>query len=80
MYEPVNNLRMTDFEASERYPDSYIAMRKDTMFSEMGTVLFVGDDQAELFGLVLNLEDPTYCGVHEGLNLRCSLGGVVVGG
>jgi hypothetical protein len=79
MYEIVDNLRMTDIEASERYPDSYIAMRKDSMTSQMGTVLFVGDNEGELMGLIMCLDDPTYCGVREGLNLQRSLGGVVVG-
>jgi len=81
MYERIdNNTRMTDVEASVLYPDSYYAMRKDSRTSQTGTVLFIGDNQSELFRLVLNLDDPTNCGVHEGLNLRRSLGGVVVGG
>ena len=80
MYEIVDNLRMTDIQASERYPNSYIAMRKDSRTSGMGTVLYVGDNQSELFQLVLNLENQTFCGVLEGLNLRRSLGGFVVGG
>ena len=79
MYEIVNNLRMTQIEASERYPNSYIAMRLDSMFGEMGAVLFIGDNQSELLRLVLDLEDPTYCGVHEGMDLQRSLGGVVAG-
>ena len=79
MYERVDNLRMTDIEASARYPDSYIAMRKDSRTSQMGTVLFIGDNQSELVRLILNLDDPTFCGVREGLNLQRSLGGVVVG-
>ena len=80
MYEFVDNLRMTDMQASERYPNNYIAMRKDSRTSDMGTVLYVGDNQSELFQLVLSLEDQSFCGVIEGLNLRRSLGGVVVGG
>ena len=77
MYEAVENLRMTGNEAAERYPNNYIAMRKDAMFSEMGTVLYIGDSGSELLGLVLNLDDSTYCGILEGANLRRSLGGVV---
>ena len=80
MYESVDNVRMTDIEASVLYPDMYYAMRMDDRTGQMGTVLFIGDDQSELFRLVLNLDDPSNCGVHEGLNLRRSLGGVVVGG
>ena len=79
MYETVNNLRMTQIEASERYPNRYIAMRLDNMFSEMGEVLYIGDNQSELLRLILDLDDPTYCGVHEGLDIQRSLGGVVVG-
>jgi len=81
MYEIVsNNDRLTSNEASLLYPDSYFAMRKDSRTSDTGIVLFIGDNQSELFRLVLNLDDPMYCGVHEGSNLRRSLGGVVVGG
>jgi hypothetical protein len=75
-------LRMTVNEASERYPDSYILFRRDSMnpSNDMGTVLYVGDDGDELFSFARKLDDPTNCGVVEGLNLLCNLGGVVVGG
>ena len=80
MYERIeNNTRMTSIEASERYPNSYIAMRKDSRTSQMGTVLFVGDNQSELLKLILNLDDSTFCGISTGLNLQCTLGGVVTG-
>jgi len=79
MYERIENVRLTDIEASERYPNYYIAMRMDNRVSEMGTVLFIGDDQSELLRLILSLDDFTNCGVHEGINLQNSLGGVVVG-
>ena len=79
MYERIDNIRMTDIEASERYPDSYIAMRKDSRTSQMGVVLYVGDSQSELMKLILNLDDSTYCGINIGMNLKCTLGGVVSG-
>lgn len=80
MYRQVEgNLRMTDNEACEHFPDDYIAMRMDSMFGDTGTVLYVGDDDDELFSLIVRLGEP-FCGVIEGLNLRRSLGGVVVGG
>jgi len=79
MYESVGNLRMSDNEASERYPNSYIAMRKDSRTSQMGTVLFVGDNQSELMKLILNLDDSTYCGINIGMNLKCTLGGAMTG-
>jgi len=74
-------LRMTKNEASERYPDSYFLIRMDStnLSNDMGTVLYVGDDGDELFSFGMKLEDPTNCGVSEGLNLHRSLGGVVVG-
>ena len=77
--EPV--LRMTANEASERYPDEFIMMRMDSMdpSNDMGTVLYIGDDGDELFALVMRLDDPSLCGVTEGLNHQRSLGGVVVG-
>jgi hypothetical protein len=72
---------MTSNDASARYPDSYIIMRWDSMnpSDDMGTVLYVGDNRREIYSLVMKLEDPTNCGVTEGLNHRRSLGGVVVG-
>jgi hypothetical protein len=82
MYRKIEvNRRMTTHEASERYPDSYIAMRMDSMNPSniMGTVLYVGDNQREIFSVVVKLDDPSLCGVIEGLNHRRSLGGVVVG-
>ena len=80
MYQKVeNNQCMTDIEASERYPDSFIIMRMDSMESQMGTVLYVGDNQNEIISLVMELREP-FCGVIEGLNHQRSLGGVVVGG
>ena len=80
MYQRVvNNQRMTDIEASEYYPDSYIIVRRDSMHSEAGTILFVGDNMGELISLSMTLNEP-FCGIVEGLNYRRSLGGVVVGG
>jgi hypothetical protein len=45
----------------------------------MGTILYIGDDGDALFAFAMKLDDPTNCGVKEGLNHRRSLGGVVVG-
>ena len=74
-------LRMTANEASERYMDDYIIIRMDSKnpSCEMGFVLYVGDDGDELFSLVLKLDDPSLYRVVEGLDLLCSLGGIVVG-
>ena len=47
--------------------------------NQMGTVLYVGDNRRELFALVMKLDDPSLCGVSEGLNHRRSLGGIAVG-
>lgn len=83
MYRKIDrNQRMTTHEAYERYPNSYIIMRMDSMSlgNDLGTVLYVGDNQSELFSVVMDLEDPSLCGVIEGLNLQRSLGGIVVGG
>ena len=82
MYKKVEpTLRMTSNEASERYPDSYILIRWDSMnpSDDMGTILYISDNGNELFSLVNELDDPTNCGVSEGINLQRSLGGVVVG-
>jgi len=83
MYKKIEPaLRMTGNEASEQYPDSYIVMQMDSMklSDDVGTVLYVGDNERELYRLIISLNQP-YCGVHEGINLmRNCLGGVVVGG
>ncbi|MCL1884139.1 MAG: hypothetical protein FWF81_10370 [Defluviitaleaceae bacterium] len=83
MYKKIEPaLRMTGNEASERYPDSYIVMQMDSMklSDDVGTVLYVGDNERELYRLIKSLNQP-YCGVGEGINLmRNCLGGVVVGG
>jgi len=80
MYHRVDDeQRLTDIEASEHYPDSYIIVRRDSMHSEAGTVLYVGDNMGELISLSMTLNEP-FCGIIEGLNYRRSLGGVVVGG
>jgi hypothetical protein len=83
-----DNLRMTEDEASERYPDEYILMKRDNrnMLHTMGTVLYIGDDYYELsalnhsFGDSLGVESGVSLGiVIEGLNHMRSLGGIVVG-
>ena len=83
MYKKIEPpLRMTGNEASEHFPDNLIAMQMDSMklSDEVGTVLFVGDNESELYRLIKSLNQP-YCGVREGINLmRNCLGGVVVGG
>ena len=80
MYRRVDETQfMTDNEACEYYPDSYIAVRWERMDSETGTILYVGDDMGELLSLIVDRNEAFY-GIVEGLNLRRSLGGVVVGG
>jgi len=75
-------MRMTANEASAYYPDSYIIMQMDSMdlSDDVGTVLYVGDNERELYALVVSLNQP-FVGVLDGLNLqRNCLGGVVVSG
>jgi hypothetical protein len=79
MYKKVDNLRMTDIEAAVKYPDNFIIFRKDSRNSVMGTVLFIGNDYDEMSDMLMDMEDPTNCGVIEGMNHRRSLGGVVRG-
>ena len=82
MYKKIEPpLRMTANEASERYPDSFIVMQMDSMSlsDDVGTVLYVGDNERELYALVVSLNLP-FSGVCDGINHRRSLGGVVVGG
>jgi len=81
MYKVVEGSpRMTRNEACLKYPNSYILMQKEDrdMFDPIGLVLYVGDDDDELFSLQVNL--PVSMGVIvEGVNLQRSLGGLVVG-
>ena len=82
MYHEVEGSpRMTANEACARYPDSFVVMRMDSMdiSNRIGTALYIGDDYNELFSLIMEFEDPSLCGVIEGLNHRRSLGGIVVG-
>ena len=78
MYRRVDEYqRMTDNEACEQYPDSYIIVRRDGRDSELGTVLYVGDDMGELISLAYTLDEAFY-GLVEGLNLRRNLNRYVV--
>jgi hypothetical protein len=83
MYKKIEPaLRMTRNEASERYPDEFIIMQMDSMdlSDDVGTVLYVGDNRAELYPVITSL-NKDYCGIVAGLNYyRNSLGGVVVNG
>jgi len=83
MYKKIeNSQRMTESEATERYPDKYILIQLDNseLFDPAGTVLYVGDDDDELFSLQVKLPVP-HGVVIEGINIsrRLSLGGLVVG-
>jgi hypothetical protein len=83
MYKKIEPpLRMTANEASARFPDEFIIMQMDSMklSDDVGTVLYVGDNDQEISALVVRLGLP-FSGVVEGLNYyRNSLGGVVVNG
>ena len=74
-------LHMTRNEASERYPDSFIIMQMNSMdlSDDVGAVLYVGEDQNEMFALVAKLGLP-FSGIVQGINHLCNLGGVVVSG
>ena len=75
-------LRMTRNEASERYPDEFIIMQMDSMnlSDDVGTVLYVGDTERELYPVIKSL-NKNYCGIVAGLNYyRNDLGGIVVNG
>jgi hypothetical protein len=83
MYKKIeNSLRMTDNEACQKYPDSYILIQRDNQstLEQTGVVLYVGDDFSELFALQVDLPIP-FGVVIEGRNIsrRLSLGGIVVG-
>ena len=74
-------LRMTDFEAEKRYPDNYMIMRMDNMEDDLGTILFFGDTKEELLDVLCELRkdgNSNLCGILEGNNKQCTLGGVVV--
>ena len=72
--------RMTVNEASERYPDNFILMQMDSrnISNPAGMVLYVGDDDNELFALQIKNNVPRGL-VVEGINKQQSLGGIVIG-
>ena len=74
--------RMTRNEAMERYPLEYILMQldKSNSFDGVGYVLYVGDDDNELFSMQINLPVPLGI-VIEGLYVggKYQLGGLVRG-
>jgi len=73
-------LRMTANEASAQYPDNYIVMQMDSMdlSDDVGTVLYVGDNERELYDVIKEL-NRSLLGVIEGLNFqRNFLGGIEV--
>ena len=71
------NERMTYAEAMNKYPDSYMIMCADNMESDMGTVLYVGDNSDEVHNAFRELDGLNYCGVVEGANHWNFIGGVV---
>ena len=83
MYKKIENSpRMTMHEASTHYPNGYILMQmeKSNMVNPAGIILYIGDDGDELFSLQVRQPVPRGI-VFEGdtLQLRYSLGGIVVG-
>ena len=80
MYKKIeDDRRLTDNEASEIYPDSFILMHRESMYGEFGVALYIADNMGELIDLAL-AESDVLCGIVEGLNYKRSLGGVVVSG
>ena len=82
MYQTIEkNAHMTIDEAAERYPDSFIVMNMDNpdISNDIGTVLYVVDNQKEAFSLQIHSNIPLGI-VIEGLHHQYSLGGVVIGG
>ena len=54
-------------------------MRMDNMEDDTGTILYIGDTEKELLDLFANeLKDTSLCGIIEGINKQCTIGGVVV--
>ena len=74
-------IRMTRIEAKRSYPNNYIIMRMDNMEDDIGTILYVGDTEEELQDVIVKLRKSgksNLCGILEGDNKQCTLGGVVV--
>jgi hypothetical protein len=74
-------LRMTSIEAKKSYPNNYIIMRMDNMEDDIGTILYIGDTEEELQDVLVALRksgNSNLCGILEGTNKQCTLGGVVV--
>ena len=76
-----DELRMTNVEAKKRYPNNYILMLMDNMEDSTGTILYIGDTRDELSDVLAILRktgESNLCGILEGNNKQCTLGGVVV--
>ena len=74
-------LRMTSYEAKEKYPNNYIIMRMDSMEDDMGTILYFGDtfeEALEIMNTLRGTGNSGLCGILEGYNKQCTFGGVVV--
>jgi len=80
MYREVNK-QMTDNQAVKDFPNSYIAMRRnDNRLAQEGLALYEGDNEEELFDMILKRLDKSRCIIIEGVNHRRSLGGLLKGG
>jgi hypothetical protein len=81
MYKKVEgNVRMTCNEVAVNYPDNYVLVKRDdrSLYDPMCTLLYIGDDSDELFGIQVNSKIPLGL-VVEGMHHRRRMGGVVVG-
>ena len=69
---------MSYIDATSEYPNNYILMRMDDFESDMGEVLYIGDDESELYELMDTFDNRNHCGIIEGVNISLNcLGGVV---
>jgi hypothetical protein len=74
------NRRMTNYEARERFRDSYILMRyeSDDVGEKHGTVLWVGADEDEAHNQFRLLENQGWCGIIVGENDKICFGSLEI--
>jgi hypothetical protein len=71
--------RVTDTEAGNQFPNSYVLMRRDSdkLGEESGVILWLGDDEKEVYKQLGSLDDLGNCTVVTGIDKSYSLLGSI---
>jgi len=75
-YRKLEGVRILRDDLTDKYPDSYILVKIDTVDRDYGFGYFEGDDGLELAVLRNTLPDEGPFIILRGVNLRPTIGGV----